>query len=196
MFPEPDLTAFILAGGRSTRMGTDKAFVTLAGETLLARALRLCRAVSNQVLIVGDRRKFGPFASVVEDVFPGCGPLGGIHAALRASQTNLNLMLAVDVPFVSPALLQWLVARSRESNAMVTVPRALHGWQPLCAIYRRGFADAAEQALDSGRYKIDALFDEASTTVIGEEKLQSAGFSPEAFRNLNTPEELAHARLA
>jgi molybdopterin-guanine dinucleotide biosynthesis protein A len=194
--PEPDLSAFILAGGGSTRMGTDKAFVMLAGETLLARALRLCRAVSSQVLIVGDRRKFGPFASVVEDVFPGCGPLGGIHAALRASQTDLNLVLAVDVPFVSPALLQLLVARARDSSAIVTVPRALHGWQPLCAIYRRAFADAAEQALDSARYKIDALFDEASTMVIAEDELQSAGFSPQAFRNLNTPEELANARIA
>jgi molybdenum cofactor guanylyltransferase len=193
--PEPDLSAFILAGGGSTRMGTDKAFVMLAGETLLARALRLCRAVSSQVLIVGDRRKFGPFASVVEDVFPGCGPLGGIHAALRASQTDLNLVLAVDVPFVSPALLQSLVARARDSSAIVTVPRTLHGWQPLCAIYRRAFADAAEQALDSARYKIDALFDEASTMVIGEDELQSAGFSPQAFRNLNTPEELANARI-
>ena len=177
-------------------MGTDKAFVMLAGETLLARALRLCRAVSSQVLIVGDRRKFGPFASVVEDVFPGCGPLGGIHAALRASQTDLNLVLAVDVPFVSPALLQLLVARARDSSAVVTVPRALHGWQPLCAIYRRAFADAAEHALGSGRYKIDTLFKEASTTVIEGDELQAAGFSPQEFRNLNTPEELEHARLA
>jgi molybdopterin-guanine dinucleotide biosynthesis protein A len=196
MCPATNLTAFILAGGRSTRMGTDKAFVTLEGESLLARMLRLCRTLSNDVLIVGDRRKFGPFASVVEDIFPGCGPLGGIHAALQASQTELNLVLAVDVPFVSPALLQWLVARARDSNAVVTVPRALHRWQPLCAIYRRTFADVAEQALRTGRYKIDALFDEVSSNVIGEDELQSAGFSTQAFRNLNTPEELANARLA
>jgi molybdopterin-guanine dinucleotide biosynthesis protein A len=177
-------------------MGTDKAFVMLAGETLLARALRLCRAVSSQVLIVGDRRKFASFAAVVEDVFPGCGPLGGIHAALRASQTDLNLVLAVDVPFVSPALLKLLVARARDSSAVVTVPRALHGWQPLCAIYRRAFADAAEHALGSGRYKIDTLFKEASTTVIEGDELQAAGFSPQEFRNLNTPEDLEHARFA
>ena len=111
-------------------MGTDKAFVMLAGETLLARALRLCRAVSSQVLIVGDRRKFASFAAVVEDVFTGCGPLGGIHAALRASQTDLNLVLAVDVPFVSPALLKLLVARARDSSAVVTVPRGCTGGNP------------------------------------------------------------------
>ena len=191
-----ELTAFILAGGNSTRMGTDKAFVMLEGRTLLARALEVCRTVTCEVRIVGDRRKFAPFAPVVEDVFPGCGPLAGIHAALRASQTELNVVLAVDLPFVSPALLLFLVAQGRESRAMVTVPRAGEGWQPLCAIYRRAFADAAETALRAGRYKIDALFDSALTHSVGEEDLRSAGFSPVVFRNLNTPEELADARNA
>jgi molybdopterin-guanine dinucleotide biosynthesis protein A len=188
------LTAFILAGGNSTRMGTDKAFVMLDGRTLLARALDRCRTITSEVWIVGDRKKFAPFAPVVEDVFPGCGPLAGIHAALRTSGTDLNLVLAVDLPFVSPALLHFLVAQARQNGAMVTVPRAGKGWQPLCAVYRRIFADAAETALRAGRYKIDALFEDAVTQAVGEEELRSAGFSPEVFRNLNTPEELADAQ--
>ena len=189
-----DFTAFILAGGNSTRMGTDKAFVMLEGRTLLARALKVCRTVTSDVRIVGDRKKFAPFAPVVEDVFPGCGPLAGIHAGLRDSETDWNVVLAVDLPFVSPALLLFLVAQARESRAMVTVPRAGEGWQPLCAIYRRAFADAAETALRAGRYKIDALFDESLIRPVGEEDLRRAGFSPEVFRNLNTPKELAEAR--
>jgi molybdopterin-guanine dinucleotide biosynthesis protein A len=191
-----DLTAFILAGGNSTRMGTDKAFVMLEGRSLLARALDVCRTITGEVRIVGDREKFAPFADVVEDVFPGCGPLSGIHAALRASGTDLNLVLAVDLPFVSPALLHFLTGQAREGGAIVTLPRAGKGWQPLCAVYRRAFADAAETALRAGRYKVDTLFDPALTRAIGEEELRSAGFSPEVFRNLNTPEELADARRA
>jgi len=191
-----DLTAFILAGGNSTRMGTDKAFAMLNGRSLLARALGVCRTITSEVWIVGDRKKFAPFAPVVEDVFPGCGPLAGIHAALRASGTDLNLVLAVDLPFVSPALLHFLVAHARQDAAIVTLPRAGKGWQPLCAVYRRAFAHAAETALRAGRYKIDALFDPALTRAIGEEELRNAGFSPEVFRNLNTPEELADARRA
>lgn len=191
-----DLTAFILAGGNSTRMGTDKAFVMLDGRSLLARALDVCRTITGEVRIVGDRQKFAPFADVVEDVFPGCGPLAGIHAALRASGTDLNLVLAVDLPFVSPALLHFLMGQAREGGAIVTLPRAGKGWQPLCAVYRRAFADAAETALRAGRYKVDTLFDSALTRAIGEEELRSAGFSPEVFRNLNTPEELADARRA
>lgn len=189
-----DVSAFILAGGKSTRMGADKAFVALDGRTLLARALDLARSVTPDVHIVGDRAKFAPFAPVVEDIFRDCGPLGGIHAALGASHAELNLVLAVDVPFASLALLQYFIRRAQSApGAMVTVARTSAGWQPLCAVYRREFADASEGALRAGRYKIDALFDEARTQVIGEEELEAAGFSLRVFRNLNTPDELAEA---
>jgi molybdopterin-guanine dinucleotide biosynthesis protein A len=187
------VAAFILAGGKSTRMGTDKAFVALNGRTLLACALDLVRSVTPEVCIVGEASKFAPFAPAVEDVFPGCGPLAGIHAALRASQKDLNLILAVDLPFVSPELLQFLVVRARNSAASVTVARAAGGWQPLCAVYRREFADAAEKALRDGRYKIDMLFAATHTQVIAEEELESSGFIAQAFRNLNTPEDLVEA---
>jgi molybdopterin-guanine dinucleotide biosynthesis protein A len=189
-----DVAAFVLAGGKSTRMGADKAFVMLEGRTLLARALELARAVTDNVSIVGDRAKFTAFAQVVEDVFPGCGPLGGIHAALRASSAEPNLMVAVDVPFASPALLQYLIERARSSSAVVTVARTDEGWQPLCAVYRREFAGAAENALQQGRYKIDALFGAMQVEAISEVELNAAGFSSKMFRNLNTREELEAAR--
>jgi molybdopterin-guanine dinucleotide biosynthesis protein A len=187
-----DVAAFILAGGKSTRMGTDKAFVVLEGRTLLARALDVARAVTADVRIVGDAAKFAGLAPVVEDVFPGCGPLGGIHAALRASAAELNLMLAVDVPFVSAGLPEFLIERARGTAAVVTVPR-VGGWQPLCAVYRREFAEVAEAALHEGRYRIDALFQVVPTAVISEEELGAAGFSSAMFRNLNTREDVEGA---
>src|ERR1700688_4249125 len=190
----PDLTAFILAGGKSTRMGADKAFVILDGQTLLARALELAHSVTRDVHIVGDPPNFSSFAPFLEDVFPDCGPLGGIHAALRASPTDLNLILAVDTPLVSPALLRYLITRSKNSPAAaVTLVRTNEGSQPLCAVYRRAFADAAEEALHAGRYKIDPLFTSAQTQVIEENELRNAGFSLGMFRNLNTQEEVAIA---
>lgn len=192
--PIPAFSDFILAGGRSTRMGTDKAFVLLDGRTLLARALELARTLTSQVRVVGDPGKFTSFAPVVEDLFPGCGPLAGIHSALRASQTDLNLVLAVDMPFLTPALLEYMLERAKNSDsAMVTVPRTARGWQPLCAIYRRHFASIAERALRAGHYKVDALFPEAGVQVISELELQSAGFAPGLFSNLNTPADLAEA---
>jgi molybdenum cofactor guanylyltransferase len=196
--PARDLTAFILAGGKSTRMGTDKAFVEYDGRTLLARALDLAHSITPGVRIVGTHDKFAPFAPVVEDIFRGCGPLGGIHAALRASLTELNLMLAVDTPFVSWAFLQYLITQAQTApEAAAVVARADGGWQPLCAIYRREFAGAAENALRAGRNKIDRLFDVVPTRVIEQDELEGAGFSPAIFRNLNTPEELeAEKRMA
>jgi molybdopterin-guanine dinucleotide biosynthesis protein A len=182
-----------LAGGKSSRMGTDKAFAALNGRTLLARSLDVARSLTQDVRIVGDPRKFVHFAPVVEDVFPACGPLGGIHAALRASQCELNFILAVDLPFVPPALLQFLVSRAAESEAVVTVPRSGEGLQPLCAVYRQVFSSTAEESLRTGRYKIDALFARVETLVVNQEELERAGFSDRTFRNLNTPEDLARA---
>jgi len=185
-----DLTAFILAGGKSTRMGVDKAFVNYEGRTLLARALDLARSVTPDVRIVGSSEKFAAHAPVVEDIFRDRGPLGGIHAALRASQTELNLMLAVDIPLISSTFLRYLLDRARTAQSTVIVPRGNAGWQPLCAVYRRDFAAAAEAALRAGRNKIDPLFQEVTTRVIAEEELERAGFSRALFRNLNTQREL------
>jgi molybdenum cofactor guanylyltransferase len=188
-----DVAAFILAGGKSTRMGTDKAFVMLDGRTLLARALDVTRSVAGNARIVGNSAKFAAFAPVVHDIFQGCGPLGGIHAALRATHAELNLIHAVDVPFVTEELLAYLIKRARNTMASVTVPRVGGRWQSLCAVYRLEFADFAEKALRTGRYKIDALFDQVPVQAIDEEELEGAGFSAKMFRNLNTPEELTEA---
>ncbi len=193
VFLQDSFAAFILAGGKSTRMGADKAFVTLDGRTLLARVLDLARSLTSDVRIVGPAAKFAAFAPVVEDAFGGCGPLAGIHAALRASAAELNLILAVDLPFVSRELVEFLIARARTSKALVSVARAGGRLQPLCAVYRRGFADPSEAALVAGRYRIDALFESGRTDVVEQEELEAAGFSAGTFRNLNTREELTAA---
>jgi molybdopterin-guanine dinucleotide biosynthesis protein A len=191
---ELGVTAFVLAGGKSTRMGNDKAFVRLGDETLLSRALKLAGSVAGEVLIVGDAKKFAAYGPVVEDVYRDRGPLGGIHGALSCSTTELNLMLAVDLPFVVPKFLEYLLLRARESSGMVTVPQAGGGLQPLCAIYQRGFAEVVERSLREGNNRIDRLFAKVETHVIEEDELVRAGFSAEMFRNVNTPAELEMAK--
>jgi molybdopterin-guanine dinucleotide biosynthesis protein A len=193
--PAEDVAAFVLAGGKSTRMGTDKAFVTFEGQTLLERMLVLARSITNNVRIVGDATRYSRFAPAVQDVHPGCGPLGGIHAALESSDNNLNLILAVDIPFVPQALALYLIREARDSPAaLVTVVRTQERWQPLCAVYRKGFLIGARKALLEGHYKIGDLFDHARTRVITDDDLEIVGFSPEAFRNLNTPQDVAAGR--
>jgi molybdenum cofactor guanylyltransferase len=202
---------FVLAGGKSSRMGagTDKALLEFGGQTLLDRAHAVMGTVCDRVTIVGDPAKFAKYGSskhgslkyesskhesskyesVVADIFPGCGPLAGIHAALVHSFAELNLMLAVDMPFVSRELLAFLFAAAEESDAIVTVPRSGKGLQPLCAVYRRDFFLVAEQALRAGKYKIDAAFSSVSVRVIEEGELAAAGFSEQSFFNVNTPRD-------
>lgn len=190
----PDLTAFVLAGGKSTRMGRDKAVLSLNGRTLLETALTVARSVAREVFILGSSEIYGSYGPVIADIFPGCGPLSGIHAALKHSKTGLNLMLAVDTPFLSGPLLAYLGERARESGAMVTAPE-INGYpQPLCAVYSRDFLPIAEQALQEGNYKIVPLFPKERTSLIGESELQRFAFTAEMFENLNTPEDLERAR--
>lgn len=188
-----EVAAFVLAGGHSSRMGTNKAFLDLAGKTLLQRALELAAAVASDASIVGEVTKFMALGRVIEDVYPGHGPLGGIHAALKRTPAPLNLILAVDLPFVQPAFLKYLVSVASQNSAVVTVPQAAGGWQPLCAVYRREFLALAERALRKGKNKIDALFAEVETRAVKEEELTRMGFPRDMFRNLNTAEELKRA---
>ena len=185
---------FVLAGGKSSRMGADKAFLDFGGQTLLDRALNVMGTVCDRVAIVGDPVRFAKYEStkhgpVVADIFPGCGPLAGIHAALVSSTTELNLLLAVDMPFVSAELLAFLLAAAEDTDAIVTVPRTGKGLQPLCAVYRHDFSGVAEQALRAGKYKIDAAFSGVSVQVIEDEELAQAGFSEQNFFNVNTPQD-------
>jgi molybdopterin-guanine dinucleotide biosynthesis protein A len=188
------VTAFVLAGGKSLRMGEDKAFLRLGGRTLLAHALELAKGVARKVWIVGSAKKFAAFGQVVEDVYPERGPLGGIHAALTRTATDLNLMIAVDLPFVEPNFLHYLIAQARETEAVVVIPHGGGGLQPLCAAYRRSFAEVAERSLRAGKNRIDSLFAEVQIRMLDQEELKQGRFSEEMFRNLNTPDDWEEAR--
>jgi molybdopterin-guanine dinucleotide biosynthesis protein A len=171
-------------------MGTDKAWLEIAGQPLIRRMLAIAGSFAPAPKIVGSAEKFHRFAEVVEDVFAGCGPLAGIHAALRASHSDLNLILAVDMPFVPPEFLRYLADQAAASRALATVPLAEGRWQPLCAMYRRAFAEVAERALREGKYKIDPLFRLVQTRSIEEGELAEHGFTSGIFRNLNTPDDV------
>ena len=189
-----DTTGFVLAGGKSTRMAQDKAFLQLQGRTLLARALGMVGAVCEDVRLIGSTEKFSKYATTIADLFPNQGPLAGIHAALNSSRTDLNLVLAVDMPFMDTGFLSYVITQARQSAAVATVPRCAGGWQPLCAVYRLDFAAVAEEALRRGENKIDPLFACVPLRIIEEAEIIGLGFTPDIFRNLNTPEEFTQAQ--
>jgi len=189
-----DVTAFILAGGQSSRMGTEKAFLEFEGHLLIDHMIVIAKSVAEQMRIVGPKQKFSAFGQIATDIFPERGPLGGIHAALEISRTEFNLMLAIDMPLVEPKFLAYLLQQSQHSQALVTVPHVGGGYQPLCACYRKEFESVAERALVAGKNKIDALFAPEITRVIDEAEFAKLGYPVSMFQNLNTKEDYEKAK--
>src|SRR5215831_7525141 len=149
-----DLSAFVLAGGRSSRLGRDKALVTLGDRNFLQIALDNARAVCPAPIIVGASSLYAEFGEVIEDRIPGCGPLGGIHAALSATPSDLNLVLSVDMPLMDSNFLKWLAKQAAETTASVTVPLSGGRLQPLCAVYRRTILPQIKRPWHEGNIKL------------------------------------------
>jgi len=170
-------------------MGVDKALLSFREQTLLERALQTAAVVSSPVVIVGPQDRYAAFGDVIEDVYAGCGPLAGIHAALSATEADLNLILSVDIPLMTSDFLRWLLKRAGDAVEWAVVPDALGGQQPLCALYRRPLRALAEQALKDGDYKIGHLLARVPTLYISEVEMREGGFSPKIFRNINTGDE-------
>jgi molybdenum cofactor guanylyltransferase len=187
------VAAFVLVGGKSSRMGREKSILQINGRTLLDRAVQIAQAASEDVRLLGNPSQETRL-TVIPDRFPGCGPLAGIDAALAATESDLNFILSVDTPFVPGEFVRHLVERALKTEAQVTYPRLSSGYQPLCAAYRKQFGLIAEAALRGGQYKIDPLFSRVATCTIDDTELRKLGFCDEIFDNLNTPEDWERAQ--
>ncbi len=144
--------AVILAGGKSSRMGRDKAFVEVSGQSLLARQIALVREVgAGEVFISGragvDYSTFG--CRVLLDNFPDAGPLSGIERALDVCTTPLVLVLAVDMPAMNAAMLGRLLASCTTVRGVI--PRTKDGIEPLAAIYPKAALNTLKRELQQGR---------------------------------------------
>jgi molybdopterin-guanine dinucleotide biosynthesis protein A len=196
----------VLAGGRSTRMGQDKALLQVGGRSLVELALDKLRSIGvAEPRIAGARTDLSSLAPVVPDLHPGCGPLSGIEAALAATTKGLNLFLPVDMPLLPARFLYWMLLRAEITGALMTVP-CINGWpQPLCAVYHRDLLRPITASLLGGNYKVMPVVTAAAgqsqaVDVFDTERLTSSdpellGFSPlplyRWFHNCNLPEDMA-----
>lgn len=175
------ISGFVLAGGRSSRLGEDKAVLPWPVDsdeersaTLLDHAVARLRQVCATVSICGNREFPGRGETVIPDARAGCGPLGGIVAALEHSTTEWNIFLAVDLPLLPVEVLKALVARVCLAKASATVaddaaleqiaciiPQLDGRPQPLCGLYRRALAPGLRKALEIGTFKIMNALQEA-----------------------------------
>ncbi len=193
------VAGYVLAGGASRRFGSDKALARLGGETLLARMCRLVTAVHGNVRIVAPQARYGAeSAEILEDRWPGEGPLGGVLTALHdAAETprhsDWNLILSCDMPFLTEEWLRHLVNCSSKSNADVVVPKSAYGLEPLCACWRTSARAVIQQQFESGVRKVTAVFAHLKTEVLDEVVWKRFDNDGRLFWNMNTAQDYEEA---
>lgn len=142
-----DAAGFILAGGRSSRMGSDKALVHLYGRPLIELALDAFRLAGMQAKIAGARSALSCYAPVVEDQHPDQGPLSGIHAALASSSAAWNLFLPIDMPLMPASLLRLLLDRAALTGSPITAIQLNGRMLPFPAVLHRSVLPHIEQCI-------------------------------------------------
>jgi molybdopterin-guanine dinucleotide biosynthesis protein A len=193
------VNGFVLAGGRSSRMGRDKALLAYAGRPLIEHAVSILTGAGLTPHILGLRPDLADYAPIIEDLRPGSGPLGGLEAALTFSKTELNVFLPVDLPLLPSSFLRYLLERAAITGAAATVPTLGGRPEPLCAVYRRELLPGIADALESGEYKVMRAIENAAgemdrfsvEAVIAARDDWATGPPHRWFQNMNTPADMA-----
>ena len=183
-----NITGVILVGGKSRRMGQDKAFLKLADRPLLETVLDLFKEKFSSIMLAGDRaERFSMYdISVVPDIFPGSS-LGGIHAALFTAKTGRIFVAPCDMPFPNSSLINHICSISGDFDAIV--PISPQGYEPLYALYSKACLEPARKLLENDNFRITDLFSAVKTRFIEGEELASIAGAESAFLNINTPAE-------
>lgn len=177
----------ILAGGRASRFGgRDKGALIVDGRAIVDRQLDAFAAVPelNDIMIVGGSHERAG-ARLVADAVPGCGPLGGIHAALLAARNHAVFVVACDMPYVTAAFVDTLFEHAGDAD--VVVPKAEDRYHPLCAVYTRACLEPIARRLAERRLKVMDLFADVRTRVV----TLDVNAVHQVLANVNTPEEFA-----
>ena len=179
------INGFVLAGGKSTRMEQDKAMLDWHGRPLLNHMTDLLAGAVGNVQVAGR--------DGMPDRSPGCGPLGGIVTLLEMTETDTNLVVAVDLPFLTLPFLEYFRGRLETSKSLALACN-IESRFPLCLGVRRGALPIANERIEAGKLSVHGFLAECGAEVISESELQNAGFGPAIFRNINTPEQYLRLR--
>lgn len=183
---ETEVTGVILAGGRSLRMGRDKATLELFGKSLFARTLAMMRSIFTRILIAGDRPDLAsPDVPYVPDTFPGSA-LGGLHGGLSAAATPWVFVAPCDLAYPDPELVRFILRH--KNGCDIVVPRTPEGFEPVFALYHKNCLPVMEQMLSRGDYRIYDFYGQLRVRYLDEEILPADW--QRSLTNLNTPEDL------
>jgi molybdopterin-guanine dinucleotide biosynthesis protein A len=189
-----------MAGGGSSRFGRDKALVELGGKPMLARMAGLLQNVTKSVNVVAASGKYDAFGfGVVADCWPNEGPLGGIITALENTAVTdpgceWNLIVSCDMPFLTEALLKYLIGRAEASAADVVLPRSAGGPEPLCACWRTGAVKTLRPAFERSVRKVMDGVKQLKAEILDETDWKRFDSAGRLFWNMNTAEDFEEVR--
>lgn len=185
------LTVAIQAGGKSSRMGTDKSFVPFRGRPMIATVIDAVAGLGDELILITNKPDEYAHLGLpmFGDLYPETGPLGGIYTAVYHATHPHVLTVACDMPWLNRPLLEYIV--SLRETADVVVPRWDKFPEPLHAVYSKACLEPIKEKLDAQMYKITVFYGRVSLRFVSREEIEQ--FDPEgrSFVNVNTPEELA-----
>ena len=188
-----NITGVILVGGKSRRMGKDKAFLDVCGKPLFERVLEVFRESFAQTILVGNRdeRFAGYGLQIVPDIYPGSA-LGGLYAGLRHAATDYVFVAPCDMIFPNVKLLRHICSLKDGFNAVV--PKSAYGFEPLYALYDKNCLEPIRGMLEQGNPRITSLYPQILVRFLCGEELEFFDKDGKSFFNINTPEEFVRAR--
>lgn len=183
-------SGIILAGGKNSRMGTNKAFLEIDGNRLIDKIMDIYRRLFNEIIIVtNDPLSYIEFsdATIVTDIYKGKGPLGGIFTGLFYAKNPFIFVSACDLPYLNRDFILYL-ARLAEDHDVV-VPVTSEGYQPLLAFYSRNCLPVIKRRLEQDKLKVTGFFKDVRIKTVTSDEI--CRFDPDGllFWNLNTPED-------
>jgi molybdopterin-guanine dinucleotide biosynthesis protein A len=190
------LTVVVQAGGESRRMGRNKALIPFLGRPLIERVIERVKPLAEELLITTNQPEELEFLGcpLITDVIPGKGALGGMYTALHAASSSIVIVVACDMPFVNPALLQAEIDLLNDLNADVVIPSSQEGLEPFHSVYRRKTClPEIRKAIDTDQKRIISWFPAVHVRVITAEEVGIYDPEHQAFLNINTMEELVQA---
>ncbi len=185
-----DITGVILVGGKSRRMGQDKAFLEVDGKPIFERVLAVFGEHFARVVLVGDRaeRFAGYGLPVLPDIYPGSS-LGGLYTGLLHAATEYIFVSSCDIPFPNGDVLRYLCSLRNGYDAVVQTNA--NGYEPLFALYSKNCLEPIRALLDSGDFCAYAYYPQVRVRYVPYEELAHLDRDGRAFLNINTPEEFA-----
>ena len=187
------ITGVILAGGKSRRMGYNKALLQIGNQTIIQRVLASLKQVTSSQLIVTNFPEEYEFLDLPmkSDILPGKGAFGGIYTGLSVSETPYCLVVACDMPFLNVDLLQYMTQIVQGYD--IVIPKHSKGYEPLCAIYAKSCTPHIEKLLKANQLRIIEIFSYVRVREVSESEIKNYDVDGWMFFNINTHEDYQHA---